>query len=172
MLAFGMNGQPLPIEHGFPVRMLIPGLYGYVSACKWLIGIEATTFEAFDAYWVARAWAQQGPIKVESRIDTPAEYRTFSPGTRPIAGVAWAPTHGIGKVEVRIDDGPWTEARLSPQVDADIWRQWVLPHDFSRGRHQVTVRATTADGELQTQARAAPFPDGATGWHSIQVFAR
>ncbi|MCU1669861.1 MAG: oxidoreductase molybdopterin binding protein [Blastococcus sp.] len=172
MLAFGMNGEPLPIDHGFPVRMVIPGLYGYVSACKWLTAIEATTFEAFDAYWVQRLWARQGPIKVESRIDTPAPSSTFAAGRRAIAGVAWAQTRGISRVEVRVDQGSWAEARLSPEVGADLWRQWVVPHDFGPGPHQISVRATSGDGELQTEARADPFPAGASGWHTIQVAVR
>jgi DMSO/TMAO reductase YedYZ molybdopterin-dependent catalytic subunit len=171
MLAIGMNGEPLPVEHGFPVRMVIPGLYGYVSACKWLTRIEATTYEAFDAYWVRRQWAAQAPIKIASRIDTPAPLRSFPAGRRPVAGVAWAQTRGIARVEVRVDDGEWAEADLAPEIDADLWRQWVLPHDFAPGRHTVTVRATSADGERQTDARAAPFPAGASGWHSIQVSA-
>jgi DMSO/TMAO reductase YedYZ molybdopterin-dependent catalytic subunit len=171
MLAIGMNGEPLPVEHGFPVRMVIPGLYGYVSACKWLTRIEATTYEAFDAYWVRRQWAAQAPIKIASRIDTPAPLRSFPAGRRPVAGVAWAQTRGIARVEVRVDDGEWAEADLAPEIDADLWRQWVLPHDFAPGRHTVTVRATSADGERQTDARAAPFPSGASGWHSIQVSA-
>jgi DMSO/TMAO reductase YedYZ molybdopterin-dependent catalytic subunit len=172
MIAFGMNGEPLPVEHGFPVRMLIPGLYGYVSACKWMTGIEATTYDAFDAYWVERDWAADGPIKVASRIDTPAPLRQFAAGRRPIAGVAWAQTRGIARVEVRIDDGGWQQAELAPQADADLWRQWVLPHDFAPGSYQLTVRATTADGEVQTGERARPFPDGASGLHSIRVIAR
>ena len=171
LIAFGMNGEPLPVEHGFPVRMLIPGLYGYVSACKWMTGIEATTFDAFDTYWVERDWAAQAPIKVASRIDTPAPLRQFPAGRRPIAGVAWAQTRGIARVEVRVDDGEWTEAELAPQADADLWRQWVLPHDFAPGSYQLTVRATTADGEVQTEERARPFPDGASGLHSIRVIA-
>ncbi|SFF56543.1 molybdopterin-dependent oxidoreductase [Blastococcus tunisiensis] len=171
MLAFGMNGEPLPVEHGFPVRMLIPGLYGYVSACKWLVRIEATTFDAVDAYWTERDWAAEGPIKIASRIDTPAPLREFPAGRRAIAGVAWAQTRGIASVEVRVDDEDWAEAELSPQVDADLWRQWVLPYDFAPGRHSVTVRATSADGERQTEERAAPFPAGSSGWHSIQVVA-
>ncbi|MGY1741408.1 MULTISPECIES: molybdopterin-dependent oxidoreductase [unclassified Blastococcus] len=171
MLAIGMNGEPLPVEHGFPVRMIIPGLYGYVSACKWLAGIEATTFDAYDAYWIQRGWAQEGPIKVASRIDTPAPLREFTAGPRAIAGVAWAQTRGIGRVEVRVDDGEWQEAELAPEVDADVWRQWVLRHDFAPGSYQLTVRATTADGEVQTAERARPAPDGATGLHSIRVIA-
>ena len=171
MLAFGMNGEPLPVEHGFPVRMLIPGLYGYVSACKWLVRIEATTFDAVDAYWIQRDWAAQGPIKIASRIDTPAPLRPFPAGRRAIAGVAWAQTRGIARVEVRVDEEDWAEAELSPEVDADLWRQWVLPYDFAVGRHSVTVRATGADGEVQTEQRAAPFPAGASGWHTVQVVA-
>ncbi len=172
MLAFGMNGEPLPVEHGFPVRMVIPGLYGYVSACKWLTGIEATTFDAFDAYWVERDWAREAPIKVASRIDTPAPLRQFPAGRRPIAGVAWAQTRGIARVEVRVDDGEWREAELAPAAGDDLWRQWVLPHDFAPGSYQLTVRATTADGEVQTEDRARPFPSGASGLHSIRVIAR
>ena len=172
MIAFGMNGEPLPVEHGFPVRMLIPGLYGYVSACKWMTGIEATTFDAFDSYWVERDWATQAPIKLASRIDTPAPLRAFDAGRRPIAGVAWAQTRGVARVEVRVDEGEWQEAELAPQVDADLWRQWVLPYDFAPGSYQLTVRATAADGEVQTDQRATPFPNGASGLHSIRVIAR
>ncbi|SDC17468.1 DMSO/TMAO reductase YedYZ, molybdopterin-dependent catalytic subunit [Geodermatophilus telluris] len=171
MLAFGQNGEPLPVEHGFPVRMLIPGLYGYVSACKWLTEIEASTYDAFDVYWTQRDWARQAPVKLFSRIDTPAPLRRFPAGRTAIAGVAWAQTRGIARVEVRIDEGEWQEAQLSPQVDADLWRQWVLPHDFAPGSHQLTVRATAADGEVQTGERAAPFPDGASGLQSIRVIA-
>ena len=170
MLAFGMNGEPLPVEHGFPVRMLIPGLYGYVSACKWLTTIEATTFDAFDAYWVERDWAAEGPIKVASRIDTPAPLREFPAGRRAIAGVAWAQTRGIEKVEVRVDEEDGGGRALA-QVDADLWRQWVLPYDFPAGRHSITVRATSAEGEEQVEARTSPFPSGSTGWHSFQVVA-
>jgi DMSO/TMAO reductase YedYZ molybdopterin-dependent catalytic subunit len=171
MLAIGMNGEPLPVEHGFPVRMIIPGLYGYVSACKWLARIEATTFDAYDAYWVQRGWAAEGPIRIAARIDTPAPLRSFPAGPRAIAGVAWAQTRGISRVEVRVDDGPWTEAELAPEVGADVWRQWVRRHDFAPGRHTITVRATSTDGEMQTEARADPFPAGATGWHTTQVMA-
>jgi DMSO/TMAO reductase YedYZ molybdopterin-dependent catalytic subunit len=171
MIVFGMNGEPLPVEHGFPVRMLIPGLYGYVSACKWMTSIEATTYDAFDAYWVERDWAAEGPIKLASRIDTPAPLRQFPAGRRAIAGVAWAQTRGISRVEVRVDDGEWQEARLAPAVDADLWRQWQLPFDFAPGSYQLTVRATAADGEVQTEERARPFPNGASGLHSIRVIA-
>ena len=171
MLAIGMNGEPLPVAHGFPVRMIIPGLYGYVSACKWLAQIEATTYEAYDAYWIQRDWAADGPVKIASRIDTPAPAREFPAGRRAIAGVAWAQTRGISRVEVRVDDGDWTNAELAPEVDADVWRQWVLPHDFAAGRHTITVRATSGDGEVQPEARLDPFPAGATGWHTTEVTA-
>jgi DMSO/TMAO reductase YedYZ molybdopterin-dependent catalytic subunit len=169
MLAFGMNGEPLPVEHGFPVRMVIPGLYGYVSACKWLTRIEATTFEAFDAYWVARGWAAQGPIKVASRIDTPRSLQTISAGRRAIAGVAWAQGRGIARVEVQVDDEDWAEAELAPDIGPDSWRQWRLPYEFRRGSHLLRVRATTDDGEVQTDRTVDPFPDGASGWHTIRV---
>jgi DMSO/TMAO reductase YedYZ molybdopterin-dependent catalytic subunit len=173
MLAVGMNGRPLPVTHGFPVRMIIPGQYGYVSACKWLTSIEATTFEAYDAYWVREGWAPPpNPIRLASRIDTPVSGRSFAAGRRPIAGVAWAQTRGIARVEVRVDDRPWADARLSPDADPDVWRQWVLPYDFSPGTHRLTVRATSEDGEVQTSRRADPYPAGATGWHSVTVMAR
>jgi DMSO/TMAO reductase YedYZ molybdopterin-dependent catalytic subunit len=169
LLAFGMNGEPLPVAHGFPVRMVIPGLYGYVSACKWLTSIEASTFEAFDAFWVERGWAQQGPVKTGSRIDTPGTGRTVPAGRRPVAGVAWAQGRGISRVEVRVDAGEWQDAHLSPAVDADIWRQWVLPVDLTPGSHLITVRATDGTGQLQTGERAEPAPDGASGWHAVRV---
>ncbi|SSC23111.1 Oxidoreductase molybdopterin binding domain-containing protein, partial [Klenkia terrae] len=169
MLAFGMNGEPLPVEHGFPVRMVVPGLYGYVSACKWLTGIEATTFDAQDAYWVQRGWAAEGPIKIASRIDTPV--RDVDAGQVVVAGVAWAQGTGIELVEVRVDDGRWREAELSPEVGPDLWRQWYLPVDLDRGTHQVSVRATDADGRRQPEEQAPPFPDGATGWHTVEVQA-
>jgi DMSO/TMAO reductase YedYZ molybdopterin-dependent catalytic subunit len=169
MLAIARNGEPLPVEHGFPVRMIIPGLYGYVSACKWLTSIEATTYDAFDAYWTARGWVTDAPVKVASRIDTPAPLRQFPAGRVAVAGVAWAQTRGIARVEVQVDDGDWQEARLSPQVDADLWRQWVLPVDLARGQHQLTVRATDQADTTQTADRATPFPSGSTGLHSIRV---
>ncbi|WP_460683376.1 molybdopterin-dependent oxidoreductase, partial [Modestobacter lapidis] len=171
MLAIGMNGEPLPVANGFPVRMLVPGLYGYVSACKWLTGIEATTYGAFDAYWTERNWAIDGPIEVFSRIDTPASLRRFPAGRQAVAGVAWAQTRGIARVEVKVDDAEFVDAELAPEVDADLWRQWVLPVDLAVGQHQLTVRATDRAGTVQTAVRTPPFPDGATGWHSIRVIA-
>ncbi|MCW2763954.1 MAG: oxidoreductase molybdopterin binding protein, partial [Marmoricola sp.] len=173
MLAIAMNGEPLPVEHGFPVRMIIPGLHGYVSACKWLARIEATTYEAFDAYWVQRGWAADGPSRSPHGSTPPRRCAPSPPaaGRRAIAGVAWAQTRGISRVEVRVDDGEWTAAELAEETDADLWRQWVLPFDFAVGRHTITVRATSTDGEVQTEAPADPFPAGATGWHTTQVIA-
>ncbi|WP_082557226.1 molybdopterin-dependent oxidoreductase [Modestobacter sp. Leaf380] len=169
LIAIGMNGEPLLVEHGFPVRMLIPGLYGYVSACKWMTEIQATTYDAVDAYWTERDWATDAPIKVFSRIDTPAALRNVPAGPTPVAGVAWAQGRGIAKVEVKVDDADYVEAQLSPEVNADLWRQWVLPLDLAPGQHQFTVRATDTEGTTQTEERVAPFPDGATGLHSIRM---
>lgn len=167
MLAVGMNGTTLPFQHGFPVRMVVPGLYGYVSACKWVVDIEVTTWRAYDAYWVQRGWSQQGPIKVESRIDVPRS--SVRAGVVPVAGVAWAPHTGIGEVEVRIGDGPWEAATLAPVATDDTWRQWVYPWHAVAGTHRLQVRATDARGVQQTPAQAQPFPSGATGWHSVTV---
>ncbi|MER7974801.1 sulfite oxidase, partial [Streptomyces sp. NPDC096080] len=169
MLALGMNGRPLPFEHGFPVRMLVPGLYGYVSACKWIKDIELTTFDAYDAYWVERDWARKAPIKTESRIDTPKPFGRPKAGTVMVAGVAWAQHRGIDKVEVRVDDGPWEEARLAAEDTRDTWRQWSYEWTAAKGGHTLTVRATDRTGETQTEKRAPTIPDGASGWHSVVV---
>jgi DMSO/TMAO reductase YedYZ molybdopterin-dependent catalytic subunit len=169
MLAVAMNGEALPLEHGFPVRMIVPGLYGYVSATKWLVELELTTFEAFDPYWVERGWAEQAPIKTQSRIDTPSQADRLLPGEVAIAGVAWAQPRGIEKVEVRIDDGPWLAAELGTADTEDTWRQWVLRWRAVRGSHTLTVRAIDGTGALQTEEVAPPFPDGATGYHTIEV---
>jgi DMSO/TMAO reductase YedYZ molybdopterin-dependent catalytic subunit len=169
MLAVAMNGDPLPLEHGFPVRMVIPGLYGYESACKWITEIEATTYEAYSAYWVRRGWAEQVLIKTGSRIDTPRNGASLRAGRVPIAGVAWAQHRGISAVEVQIDDGAWSAARLAAKDTVDTWRQWVFDWDATPGTHRLTVRATDGDGQVQTDALAAPFPSGATGLHSISV---
>ncbi|MFR9757806.1 molybdopterin-dependent oxidoreductase [Streptomyces sp. TR06-5] len=170
MLAVGMNGQPLPFDHGFPVRMVVPGLYGYVSACKWIEDIELTTFDAYDAYWVRRNWARQAPIKTESRIDTPKPFGSVEAGTTiPVAGVAWAQHRGIRRVEVRVDGGPWQEARLGAEATEDTWRQWVWEWPATKGSHTLEVRATDGDGVTQTAERADTVPDGATGWHSVVV---
>ncbi|BCJ34189.1 oxidoreductase [Actinocatenispora thailandica] len=170
LLAVAMNGEPLPIAHGFPVRMLVPGLYGYVSACKWLVDLELTTFRAYDPYWVRRKWSRFGPVRTASRIDTPKPFGQVAPGTVTVAGVAWAQHRGIAGVEVRIDDGPWQRARLARTVDDDVWRQWSLRwQGATTGDHQLTVRATDGTGATQPQTRRTPFPRGATGWHSIAV---
>lgn len=169
MLAVMMNGEPLPLEHGFPVRMVVPGLYGYVSATKWVIDLELTTFHAYDAYWVQRGWAQQAPIKTESRIDTPKALDTLHPGEVAIAGVAWAQHRGIDGVQVRVDNGPWNTAELGAEDTVDTWRQWVYRWNATPGEHTLSVRATDGTGAIQTPARAAPFPNGATGDHTIVV---
>ncbi|MFJ2901767.1 molybdopterin-dependent oxidoreductase [Streptomyces sp. NPDC087212] len=169
LLALGMNGEPLPFAHGFPVRMVVPGLYGFVSACKWLTDLELTTFDAYDPYWVKRGWARRAPIKTESRIDTPKPFARPRAGTVMVAGVAWAQRRGIDKVEVRIDDGPWQQARLAAEDTRDTWRQWSLPWQASRGGHTLTVRATDRTGRTQTEKRAPTIPDGASGWHSVVV---
>ncbi len=169
MVAIAMNGEALPIEHGFPARLIVPGLYGFVSATKWLQEIELTTFDAFDHYWLRRGWAQKAPIKLMSRIDTPRGLAKVPAGRVPIAGVAWAQTVGIGAVEVQVDDGPWLPASLADAPSADTWRQWVLPWDAAPGRHSLRVRATDATGAIQTAERAEPIPDGAAGHHQIVV---
>lgn len=167
MLAVAMNGEPLPLAHGFPVRMIVPGLYGYVSATKWLVDIELTTFDAFDAYWVSRGWAQRAPIKTMSRIDTPRAHQRVAAREIAIAGVAWAQRKGIAKVEVRIDDGPWRRAELAAEETVDTWRQWVYRWNATPGPHMIAVRATDKTGYTQTASRRPPIPDGATGLHSI-----
>jgi len=169
MLAISMNGEPLPLEHGFPVRMIVPGLYGYVSATKWLVDLELTTFAAFDPYWVKRGWAEQAPIKTESRIDTPRPSDRLREGEVAIAGVAWAQHRGIEKVEVSADGGPWMAAELGAEDTVDTWRQWVVRWPATAGPHVLTVRATDGTGVTQTEKEAPPFPDGATGYHSIEV---
>ncbi|MFF1379739.1 sulfite oxidase [Streptomyces sp. NPDC058308] len=169
MLAVGMNGQPLPFEHGFPVRMVVPGLYGYVSACKWIQDIELTTFDAYDSYWVKRGWAQRAPVKTQSRIDTLKPFGRPKAGTVMVAGVAWAQHRGIGKVEVQVDDGPWQEADLAAEDTRDTWRQWSYAWQATQGSHTVTVRATDRTGETQTDERTQTIPDGASGRHSVAV---
>jgi DMSO/TMAO reductase YedYZ molybdopterin-dependent catalytic subunit len=169
MLAVGMNGEPLPLEHGFPVRMIVPGLYGYVSATKWLVDIELSTFDAFDAYWIRRGWAQQAPVKTQSRIDTPRSFAEVAPGQVAVAGVAWAQHRGITRVEVQIDGAPWADAELAAEDSIDTWRQWVYRWEAAPGRHSLRVRATDGDGVTQTPERIPPFPDGATGHHTVTV---
>ncbi len=172
LLAVAMNGEPLPAEHGFPARMVVPGLYGYVSACKWITELELTTFAAFDAYWVPRGWSASGPIKTQSRIDVPRDGADLVAGEVVVAGVAWAQHRGIARVEVQVDDGAWQDATLAAAPSADTWRQWSLRWAAAAGRHTLRVRATDATGATQTAARAEPAPDGATGWHDITVDVR
>ncbi|MEU0114668.1 molybdopterin-dependent oxidoreductase [Streptomyces bobili] len=169
LLAVGMNGEPLPFTHGFPVRMVVPGLYGYVSACKWIQDIELTTFDAYDTYWVKRNWAREAPVKTQSRIDTPKPFARPGAGTVMVAGVAWAQRRGIDKVEIRIDDGPWQEARLAAEDSRDTWRQWSFPWQATKGGHTLTVRATDRTGAVQTDKRTRTVPDGASGRHSVVV---
>ncbi len=172
MLAVAMNGEPLPVEHGFPVRMVVPGLYGYVSATKWVTELELSSFADFDAYWVRRGWAAQGPIKTESRIDTPRDGGTVDAGTVTVAGVAWAQHRGVTAVEVRVDDGPWQPADPAGTVSPDTWRQWTFRWDATPGPHKLAVRAADSTGQVQPESRLDPFPDGATGWHTISVQVR
>jgi DMSO/TMAO reductase YedYZ molybdopterin-dependent catalytic subunit len=169
LIAVGMNGEPLPISHGFPARLVVPGLYGYVSATKWLTEIELTTFDAFDHYWLRRGWAREGPIKLMSRIDTPRGLARLAPGPVAVAGVAWAQHVGVGAVEVQVDDGPWRAARLAAAPSEDTWVQWVFAWSAEAGRHSLRVRAIDVTGAIQTAERAEPFPDGATGHHEIVV---
>lgn len=171
LVAVGMNGEPLPFDHGFPARLVVAGLYGYVSATKWLSDIELTTWDAFDAYWVPRGWSKEGPIKTQSRIDTPRHSYTVGLEERMIAGVAWAPNLGIARVEVQVDDGDWVEAELAEPLNDDTWRQWQTPWLPTEGSHQIRVRATDAGGYTQTPDLARPAPNGATGWHTIRVDA-
>jgi DMSO/TMAO reductase YedYZ molybdopterin-dependent catalytic subunit len=169
MLAIGMNGEALPQEHGFPARMVIPGLYGFISATKWITRMTLTTYEEKKAYWTGRGWATDAPIKIASRIDTPQSFSTIQGGDTFIGGVAWAQTRGIGKVEVQVDGGAWQEAELGPEVGVDYWRQWYLPWTAEPGDHDLSVRATDLDGEVQTDAKAAPFPNGSSGRQRIIV---
>jgi DMSO/TMAO reductase YedYZ molybdopterin-dependent catalytic subunit len=172
MLAIGMNGEPLPINHGFPVRMVVPGLYGYVSATKWLAELELTSFADFDAYWIRRGWSQQAPIKTQSRIDTPQPGGTSNAGRITVAGVAWAQHRGVSKVEVRVDSGEWQVAQLAAVPSIDTWRQWMFAWDATPGKHRLTVRATDNAGQTQQEEPSPPDPNGATGWHSVELQVR
>jgi DMSO/TMAO reductase YedYZ molybdopterin-dependent catalytic subunit len=170
MLAVAMNGQVLPQAHGYPVRVVIPGLYGYVSATKWVVDMEFTTFDAFSAYWVKQkpAWSQQAPIKTESRIDVPKRRSTVTAGQVTVAGVAWAQRTGIEAVEVGVD-GVFHEAKLPAQDTIDTWRQWYYTWDATPGQHMLQVRATNKVGYTQTSLKHRTDPDGATGYHTILV---
>jgi DMSO/TMAO reductase YedYZ molybdopterin-dependent catalytic subunit len=170
LLAIGMNGEPLPQEHGFPARMVVPGLYGYVSATKWVVDMELTTFADKQGYWIPRGWSAKAPVKTQSRIDSPRDGATLPKGRTTIAGTAWAQTIGVRRVEVRVDDD-WHEAELSTEVDVNTWRMWRVTVDLGPGAHRIQVRATDDTGRTQTEAEAEPAPDGATGWHTIEVDA-
>ena len=171
LIAVGMNGEPLPPEHGFPVRLVVPGLYGYVSATKWLTELKVTRFDADEGYWTPRGWSALGPIKTASRVDLPrgGSVAPSQDGTVAVAGVAWAQHRGISKVEVRVDDGPWEEAELLAEPTVDAWRLWTWQWQPPPGEHTLTVRATDGEGELQSDEIAPPAPNGASGWHSVTV---
>ena len=178
MVAVAMNGEPLPAAHGFPARLIVPGLYGYVSATKWLGEIELTTLDAFDAYWIPRGWAKEAPIKTQSRIDVPRDGRSIEAGPAAIAGVAWAGIRSVSRVEVcvgpRGDEaaGEWREAQLSEALSTSTWRQWLLPWDATPGEYRIQVRATDGEGQVQIADRQAPTPNGATGQHAVSVRVR
>ncbi|WP_447644331.1 molybdopterin-dependent oxidoreductase [Nocardioides zeae] len=170
LVVVGMNGEPLPREHGFPVRLIIPGIYGYVGSTKWLTKLTLTTYDDDVAYWTERDWATDAPVKISSRIDVPKAATTVDPGKVVIAGVAWAQTRGVAKVEVQIDGGAWQEATLGPDAGVDYWRQWYYEWDATdSGNHAFTVRATDETGEVQTDVRMSPFPEGSSGYHTRAV---
>ncbi len=172
IVAVGMNGEPLPVDHGFPARLIVPGLYGYVSATKWLSELELTRFDEFDAYWIPRGWDREAPIVTTSRIDMPRDGAALESG-RPlaVAGVAWAPIRGIETVEVRVDDQPWERAEMGRNHAATTWRQWKVVLELDPGGHRVQVRATDGEGALQSSRNVDPGPNAATGWHTIRVTA-
>ncbi|MET3564556.1 DMSO/TMAO reductase YedYZ molybdopterin-dependent catalytic subunit [Leifsonia sp. 563] len=169
ILAVGMNGQPLPLEHGYPVRMVVPGLYGYVSATKWVVSMEVTRFDQHTSYWTDRGWSERGPVKLSSRIDVPAAGRQVKAGSVAVAGVAWSQHVGVSAVQVKVDDGPWQQATLADAISADTWRQWRFAWEATPGAHTLRVRATDAKGKVQTAAVQDVVPDGATGLHSVRV---
>ncbi len=169
LVAIAMNGEPLPLRHGFPARLVVPGLYGYVSATKWLRQIELTTFDEFDQYWVPRGWDERAPIKMSSRIDTPRGLETVEAGPVMVAGVAWAQPTGVAAVEVRVDEGPWEPAELADELNSSTWRQWKHRWEATEGRHTIAVRAVDANGAIQIAERSEPMPNGSTGHHEIVV---
>jgi len=168
LVAVGMNREVLPANHGFPARLVVPGLYGYVSATKWLTEIELTTWDAFDGFWIPRGWSKEGPIKTQSRIDRPKNRSKIDAGRYTFGGVAWAPTRGIERVEVRIDERPWEVAELTVPLSVDSWVQWAFEADIEQGDHTVAVRATDGTGATQPEGPVAPRPNGAEGWHAIR----
>lgn len=172
ILAVGMNDQPLPVEHGFPVRMVVPGLYGFVSATKWVVDLEVTTFAQNAGYWTSRGWSSHGPIKTSSRVEVPRALARVAAGKVAVGGSAWAQTRGISKVEVQFDGGAWQAAELATEASVDTWRQWSFAWDgATAGSHTVRVRAYDGDGKMQSEEQAPPEPDGSSGWHSITFTA-
>jgi len=171
MLAIAMNGEPLPVEHGFPVRMIVPGLYGYVSATKWLVDLEVTTFDRFSAYWTERGWSARGPVKTESRVEVPRDGAEVNAGSVRIGGHAWAQHTGIARVEYRLDGNAWQQAELGRVPGTDTWVQWSGTVEAANGDHSLAVRATDRSGYTQTAARVDVVPDGATGWHTVSFTA-
>ena len=169
MIAIAMNGEALPPNHGYPARIIVPGLFGYVSAVKWLNKIELTRFDQKHGYWIEQGWSEQGPIKTQSRIDTPLNNGQTPIGKGAIAGVAWAPLVGISTVEVKIDNQPWRTATLGPEIAKTTWRQWWIDWNPAKGDHHITVRATDGNGQLQSSANVPIAPNGAEGWHTIKV---
>jgi DMSO/TMAO reductase YedYZ molybdopterin-dependent catalytic subunit len=169
ILAVGMNGQPLPLEHGYPVRMVVPGLYGYVSATKWVVELDVTRFDKATSYWTDRGWSQRGPVKLSSRLDVPAAGTQVAAGTVAVAGVAWSQHVGVSAVQVQIDDGAWQQADLADAISVDTWRQWKYAWAATKGTHTIRVRATDAKGLVQTSKVADVVPNGATGLHEISV---
>lgn len=169
LIAVGMNGEPLPLEHGFPVRLVVPGLYGYVSATKWLTELKVTRFADDVGYWTPRGWSERGPIKTSSRIDVPRAGRAVRAGTVAFGGVAWAQHAGISKVELRVNRGDWQTAQLAPGISRDTWYQWQLSLPLTPGQYEVQVRATDLNGVPQVEERSQVAPDGATGFHTIRV---
>ncbi|MFL6058702.1 MAG: molybdopterin-dependent oxidoreductase [Rubrobacteraceae bacterium] len=169
LVAFGLNGSELPIKHGYPVRLVVPGLYGYVSATKWLSEIELTSWN-FDAYWIQRTWSKEGPIMTQSRIDTVQDGEQLSAGKIPVGGIAWAPHRGIERVELSTDGGQtWNQTRLAKQLSIDTWRQWIYDWDARPGEYTLMVRATDGEGVTQTATLAPPHPSGATGYDTVGV---
>lgn len=170
ILAVAMNDEPLPLEHGYPVRLVVPGLYGYVSATKWVVDLEVTRFADATAYWTDRGWAEKGPIKTQSRVEVPRAFASVPAGTVRVGGTAWAQNSGIDRVEVQVDDGSWEEATLAAEYTVDTWRQWSHEVQLDAGSHRIRSRAYDPDG-VQTEQRADTVPDGASGWHTVQFSA-
>ncbi|MCW2790914.1 MAG: oxidoreductase, molybdopterin binding protein, partial [Nocardioides sp.] len=172
ILAVAMNGKPLPIDHGFPVRTVVPGLYGYVSACKWVVDLEVTRFDKISAFWTERGWGELGPVKMSSRIDVPRSDAEVAAGRGRVGGVAWAQHTGIRAVEYALDGGDWQPAEISHPGTDDAWVQWAASVDLDPGEHTMRVRATDKDGLVQTGVERDVLPDGATGWHTIAFTAK